>query len=249
MVYSPRLLRRRAWSALCFIVGTVVCIATPGVCGKKPQPLVERWTAGSPCCTFARSNDGKYRYRVATPDYEVTLAVDSQELTLMRRRVEPFFSVLIDVHYHGATALPVNPSAASLEFVKHHKVVQTALDPDSFALRTQDDADQLEFETEREIKKHPDKKDEREHYVQAYQKEVATFLEFLSRSCLPAVQLDSANQQVSGWLLFSTRSKWLGSWKTPEQFLLRLPMGDRVLEFPFSLPPEQGDLILRKRAD
>ena len=249
MVYSPRLLRRRAWSALCFIVGTVVCIATPGVCGKKPQPTVERWTAGSPCCTFARSNDGKYRYRVATPDYEVTLAVDSQELTLMRRRVEPFFSVLIDVHYHGATALPVNPSAASLEFVKHHKVVQTALDPDSFALRTQDDADQLEFETEREIKKHPDKKDEREHYVQAYQKEVATFLEFLSRSCLPAVQLDSANQQVSGWLLFSTRSKWLGSWKTPEQFLLRLPMGDRVLEFPFSLPPEQGDLILRKRAD
>lgn len=227
----------------------IVCIATPALCGKKPQLTVERWTAGSPCCTFSRGNDGKYRYRLSTPDYEVTMAVDSQELTLLRRRVEPFFSVLIDVRYRGATALSVNPAAASLEFVKHHKVVQTALDPDSVALRTQDDADQVEFDAQREIKKHPEKKEEREHYVQAYQKEVATFLEFLSRNCLPAVQLDAANQQVSGWLLFSTRNKWLGSWKTPEQLVLRLPMGARMLEFPFSLPPEEGDLILRKRTD
>jgi hypothetical protein len=210
---------------------------------------VQRWTHGAPGCTFTAGDDGKYRYLISAGDYDVSVAVDSQELSKIHRRVEPFFSVLVDVHYHGATALPVNPQGASLEFVKHYKVVQTALDPEGFAQRTQDDADQLEFDTAREIKKHPERKEEREHYVQAYQKEVANFLEFLSRNTLPVVQLDSANPEVSGWLLFSTRNKWLGSWKTPEQFVLRLPMPDRILEFPFSLPPEEGDLILRHRPE
>jgi hypothetical protein len=124
-----------------------------------------------------------------------------------------------------------------------------ALDPDALAQRTEDNAEQLESDTERRIKKHPEKKEELEPYVEAYQKEVAAFLEFLSHDSLPSVQLDPGQHQASGWILFSTRNKWLGNWKNPERFVLRLPLPDRVLEFPFSLPPEEGDLILRRRPE
>jgi hypothetical protein len=32
-----------------------------------------------------------------------------------------------------------------------------------------------------------------------------------------------------------------------EQFLLRIPLGQVVIEFPFTLPPSQGDIRLRTR--
>ena len=59
--------------------------------------------------------------------------------------------------------------------------------------------------------------------------------------------LDRANPQVSGWVFFSTDSKWLGKWKAQEEFVLRLPLDGKVFEFPFKLPPEEGELLLRKR--
>jgi hypothetical protein len=61
------------------------------------------------------------------------------------------------------------------------------------------------------------------------------------------VQLGAGNPETSGWVLFSTQSKWIGEWKKPEEFVLRIPLGDRVVEFPFAVPAQQGDLILRKR--
>ena len=36
-------------------------------------------------------------------------------------------------------------------------------------------------------------------------------------------------------------------WKSREDFILRLWMKDKVYEFPFSMPPTEGDVILRKR--
>jgi hypothetical protein len=48
-------------------------------------------------------------------------------------------------------------------------------------------------------------------------------------------------------VLFSVESKWIGELQKQEEFLLRVPIGDRVVEFPFSLPPSEGDLILRRR--
>jgi len=216
---------------------------------KKPKFQVTRWTKGAPGCTFSQDPDGKYRYTFASPDYDVTLAVDAQELAVTHRRIEPFFGVLLSVRYHGKNSVGVNPSKATMEFVSHHKVVIYSLDPETFALRTQDDAEQLEFDAEHEIKKHPENKDEREHYVQAYQKEVADFLEFLSQHSFPGMQLDAANPQASGWILFSTRNKWLGEWKKTEQFVLRLPLTDRILEFPFALPPGDSAPLLRERTD
>lgn len=207
-----------------------------------------RWAEGQPGCTFSRDDDGKYRYALWTEDYGIIVAVDSQELEKVHRRVQRFFSVQITVRYRGKGALPVEPGLASLEFVKHFKVVQKALDPEDFAETTQNDADELEHQTAREIEKHPDRKGEREKSVETYQKEVSEFLDFLSQRTLLAGQLDASHPEVSGWVLFSTKSKWIGDWKKPEEFVLRLPVADRVVEFPFALPAREGDLILRKRA-
>lgn len=217
---------------------------------NKDNPLPTlRWAEGQPGCTFSRDKDGKYRYALWTDDYGVVLAVDSQELQLLHKRVERFFAVQLTVRYRGKDKLAVDPRKATLEFVKHFKLVQPALDPGAFAKQTQDDADEVEHQTEREIKKHPERKEDREKYVEAYQKEALEFLDFLSQRTLPAVQLDSSRPEASGWILFSAKSKWIGPWKKPEEFLLRLPLAGRVVEFPFALPPQQGDLILRQRSN
>jgi len=220
--------------------------AAPGK--EQPPSAALRWAEGEPGCTFSRDDDGKYRYALWTDDYGIIAAVDSQELDKVRHRVEPFFSVHITVRYRGKQALAVDPAFATLEFLKHFKVTQKSLDPEDFAAQTQDDADELEHRTEREVKKHPERNEERQKYVQAYQKEVTDFLDFLARRTLRATQLDTSRAEASGWLLFSTKNKWIGDWKKPEQFLLRFPVADRIVEFPFELPPPTGDLILRRRA-
>ena len=60
-------------------------------------------------------------------------------------------------------------------------------------------------------------------------------------------RLGPANPETSGWVLFSTRSKWINGWKKEEEFILRLPLNGIVYEFPFKLPPKPGEVILRKR--
>ena len=219
--------------------------ASPGK--DKTPPATLRWAEGQPGCTFSRDDDGKYRYALWAAEYGVILAVDSQELEKVHRRVEPFFSVQLTVRYRGKGTLAVSPGLATLEFVKHFKVTQSSLDPDGFAQKAQNDADELEHETEREIEKHPERKKEREQYVEAYQKDIIGFLDFLTKHTLRGVQLDAGDPEASGWVLFSTNNKWIGEWKKPEEFVLRMPLRERVLEFPFALPAQQGDLILRKR--
>jgi hypothetical protein len=46
---------------------------------------------------------------------------------------------------------------------------------------------------------------------------------------------------------FSASSKWIGGWKKQEEFILRIPVANRIIEFPFALPPSEGDLLLRRR--
>jgi len=219
--------------------------ASPGK--NKTPPTALRWAEGQPGCTFSRDDDGKYRYALWTAEYGVILAVDSQELEKVHRRVEPFFSVQLTVRYRGEGTLAVSPALATLEFVKHFKVTQSSLNPEGFARQAQNDADELEHQTAREIEKHPERKEEREQYVEAYQKDMIGFLDFLTKHTLRGVQLGAGNPEASGWVLFSTKSKWIGEWKKPEEFVLRIPLGDRVVEFPFAVPAQQGDLILRKR--
>jgi len=238
-------------AALPLLFGTLVLLPPNGVAARKEnsKPPTLRWAEGQPGCTFSRDNDGKYRYALWTDDFGIILAVDSQELQLLHKRVEPFFAVHLTVRYRGKSELVVEPRAATLEFVKHFKLVQPALDPEDFAQQTQSDADEIEHQTQREIQKHPERKEDREKYVEAFQKDAAEFLDFLSTRTLPSVQLDSIHNEVSGWILFSAKNKWIGGWKRPEEFLLRIPLGGRALEFPFALPPQEGDLILRQRSN
>jgi len=206
-----------------------------------------RWTEGNAGCTFTRGDDGKYRYGLSTDDIRLTLAVDSQELEKSRRRHQRIFGVILTTRYLGPGTLYVNPEKVSLEFVDHFHVLKNAIDPGYFSKQIQIQANILADETEHQIEKHPEKKQEKAIFLQDYQKEVAQLQEFLNTRSLRPATLDASNPEISGWIFFTTTNKWVGGWKKQENFVLRLPFKNRVFEFPFTLPPQEGDLILRRR--
>jgi hypothetical protein len=222
--------------------------ASPGP-DKTQATSTSRWEEGQPGCTFSRDDDGKYRYGFWTGDFGIVVAVDSQELEKARRRAQPIFALQLTIHYRGEDSLDVAPDKIALEFVKHYHDVHSALDPDDLASEEQHDADAKGEETEREIRKHPEKKEEKEAVMAARQKDAAEMIDFLKTRSLRAVKLDPSHPEASGWVLFSTRSKWISGLQKQEEFVLRVPMENRVLEFPFSLPPSEGDLILRRRPE
>lgn len=213
---------------------------------KTKFPAV-RWDEQRPGCTFLRSDDGKLHYGLWSGDIGINVAVDTQELEKVHRRHEPFFAVLVDVRYRGREAVDFSPQDVSLEFVKHFQVVQPALDPDGFAQKVQNDADLLNDQTAREVKKHPGKQAEREAYMRAFLKDATELQEFIGKDSLRATRLDSSNAEASGWALFSTESKWISGWKKQEVFILRVTFAGTVYEFPFQLPPKVGAVMLRKR--
>jgi hypothetical protein len=213
---------------------------------KKKIPAV-RWNEQSPGCTFSRGTDGKLRYGLWQDDIGITLAVDAQELEKVHRRHEAFFAVLLEVRYRGPQSLDFSTENISLEFVKHSQVVQTSLDPDGFSQKIQNDADALNDQFAREVRRNPEKKEEKEAYMRAYLKDTAQLQEFVGKNSLRPAHLDSANPQVSGWVLFSTKSKWIGEWKKQEDLVVRVPVNGTLFEFPFTLPPKAGEVLLRKR--
>lgn len=208
-----------------------------------------RWEEGRPGCTFSRDDDGKYRYGFWSADFGVILAVDSQELEKVRRRAQPMFALLLTMHYRGKDSLDVVPGKITLEFVKHYHDVQSTLDPDILAIQQQKEAEALAEETEREIRRHPEKKEEKDATLAARRNDVAEMIDFLKTRSLQAITLDAGHLKASGWVLFNTKSKWIDGLQKQEQFVLRVPIGERVVEFPFSLPPSEGDLILRTRPE
>lgn len=212
---------------------------------KKQLPAV-RWAAGAPGCEFQRRDDGRLRWRIVGNDLDMTLLVDSQELAKSRRRLYKPLSVYLSVTYTGQGKLEF-PADLRMEFVRHHNVIEGYLDPNEFSTRMQNDVDTLVFETQREIKKHPEKTEEKTARAREFQKQVTEFIEFLSTQCLEPATLTPGNPEIHGWVFFGTKNKWLGSWKSREDFILRVRMKDEVWEFPFALPPAEGDLILRKR--
>ncbi|HTU40657.1 MAG TPA: hypothetical protein VMF10_03040 [Candidatus Aquilonibacter sp.] len=213
----------------------------------SPHPPVIRWSETRPGCTFSRGADGKYSYGVWAGDVGVIMAIDAREVQLVHHRIEPILGVLLTVRYRGTDGLDTSPDGIALEFVKHFKVVQPALDPDSYSQKIQADADALDDETRRAIKKHPAEKQTRIEGLQEYQKSANELIEFLNSNSLRAMHLDPATPEERGWVFFDTDTKWIGSWKSQEEFVLRFPLAGKVFEFPFKLPPEPGELLLRKR--
>jgi len=240
-----------------FLLLAVICspfvAALPGKVNSsdenknKPQPPTVRWSEAEPGCTFSQGNDGKYRYGLWSGDVGIVLAVDAREGQIIRHRIEPIFGVLLTLRYRGADSLDTGPAGITLQFMKHFKVVQTALDPDGYVQKIQADADALDDDTRRAVAKHPEEKQVREARLQDYQKSVSELIEFLSRNGLRSAHLDRAHPEVSGWVFFNTDSKWLGKLKSQEAFVLRLPLDGKLFEFPFKLPPKEGELLLRKR--
>jgi hypothetical protein len=216
---------------------------------KKDLPAV-RWTAGAPGCTFERRDDGKYQWTMTGRDLSVTLLMDSQELGQSRHRFYKLFGAYVSVTYLGQARFEF-PADVRMDFVRHHDFVEAYEDPSQLAIRLQKDVDTKIFETERQIKKDPKITDEKTALLRQYQKEAAEFIEFLSTQTLPSdtVVLSPGNPESHGWVLFSTANKWIGPWKEREDFVLNVWMKDKVWQFPFSLPPSEGDLILRKPPD
>ena len=213
---------------------------------KEKIPAV-RWDEERPGCTFSRSDDGHFHYGLWYEDVGIIMSVDAQELEKVHHRPEPFFSVMLEVHYRGQGSLDLATENISLEFVKHFKVVQAALDPDDFVDKVQNDADERDHETAHEVEKHPEKKEEKDAYVRALLKDSAELQEFVGKNSLRPTLLGPGNPEKSGWVLFSTESKWISGWKKQEEFVLRVPLGGKVFEFPFKLPPKPGEVTLRKR--
>jgi len=232
------------WVAL---AASLLVISDLSAAKEKSKIPVVRWNEQTPGCTFSRSDDGRYHYGLWSGDLGMVMSVDSQELEKVHHRHEPVFSVLLEIRYRGQGTLDFDSGEISLEFVKHFHVLQTSLDPDDFAQKIQDDADALDHETEREIQKHPEKKTEKETYLREFQKESAELQEFVSKKSLRSAHLDAGNPQASGWVMFGTRNRWIGGWKKPEEFVLRVPVAGKIFEFPFTLPPKPGEVILRKR--
>jgi hypothetical protein len=221
--------------------------ASPASPAHEKKIPAARWDEQTPGCTFSQGPDGKLRYGMSLPDVAMVVAVDAQELEKVHRRHESFFAVLLEVRNRGGQVLEVKPDKITLEFVQHFQVEQPALDPDGFSQKIQNDADALNDQAAREVKKNPEKKSEKETFVRAYLKDSAELQEFVGKNSLRATQLDASNPETSGWVLFSTKSKWIGDWKKQEYLILRVPLNGKVYEFPFTLPPKAGQATLRKR--
>jgi hypothetical protein len=216
--------------------------------GKKASEIPTlRWGEDQKGCTFERGEDGKYRYGLWTDDTGIIVAVDSQELQMARRRLEPMFGVSITVRYRGQAKTYVNTQKITLEFVDHRQLLRSSLDPVEVSNVLQNRAHVLADEEEHERAKHPEKLQAKQQAFDNYQKELTDLRKFLSTRSLRSGTLDSQNPETTGWVFFSTRSNWIGDWKKQERLVLRIPLPTRVLEFPITLPPSEGELLLRKR--
>jgi hypothetical protein len=172
--------------------------------------------------------------------------MDSRELSLSRRRLFKPLAVFMSVTYTGKGNFEF-PADLRMEFMRHHNVIEPSLDTEEFSAKMQNDVDTFVFEIEHEIKKHPEKAEAKMNLAREVQKEVTELLELLSTQSLEPTTLNAGNPETHGWKFFGTKNKWLGSWKDREDFILRVWMTDKIYEFPFSMPPTEGDLILRKR--
>lgn len=216
---------------------------------KKPALPTLRWTAGTPGCSYELGADGRARWTMSDKDLDMTLLVDSQELAKsVHHGFYRVFALYLAVTYKGTSTLEF-PADLRLDYVRHHDIVETLMDPAMLQNRLQNDLDSKVFETEREIKKHPELKDEKTARLRIDEKEGAEFIEFLSTQYIASAILNPGNSETHGWVLFPTRNKWIGPWKEREDFILAIYFKERVWQFPFSLPPAAGNPVLRKPED
>ncbi len=210
---------------------------------------VVRWTENTPNCSVRQGDDGRTYYKLSSPTFDVTLAVDPKELEKIPHRATPMLTVFLTFNYKGTGQFEIHQRRFALEFSKHRQVVKTSLDPTEIVQRLQEDVDGLTDQVERhEVRKHPEQKEQKEAELQARLKDYTEMMDFVSTQSLHYAVLSPAKPAISGWLFVSIKDRWIGPWHKPEEFILRLPVGNLIVEFPFSLPPRGGGVELRRRS-
>ncbi len=224
-------------AVLCTLL--TILLTSSGFAKKKDSTVPTlRWEQGAPGCSLDQTAaDSLDRYTITRDALVVTLAVDSRELTQSQRRAGHVVSVLLSVRNKSAAPLAVQQSKASLEFVKHSQWRFSSWDPDNLADHIQNQTDDLMHQTDKDLNQRPEKVEKNEDRLREHQKLVSEMLDFLSTRGLKDAVLDSATPEVSGWVFFPSRGKWVGDWKKTEQFVFRIPVGGWMVEFPFQLPP------------
>ena len=205
-----------------------------------------RWSEGQSGCTFSAGDDGRYRYGLWTPAFGVVLIVDSQELQKAERRTLPIFALALSLQQRAGT-IAIKPSSATLEFVNHEHDIQKAVDPEELAHEFQDEADRRTADANIEMSKNPHSIVEKQAELEAYKKDIEQMIRFIKTDALREKDLDTLHPAIDGWLFFHARDKWIGDWKEQEEFILKILVGDKVVEFPFALPPTRGEFLLRRR--
>jgi hypothetical protein len=215
---------------------------------NSPSVPVVQWAANAPNCTLRSGNDGRTYYGISSSTFEITLAVDRQELEKIPHRATPMLGVLLNFRYKGRGQFGIRQRRFALEFVKHFQVVQSSLNPDEIVKHLQENVDNLTDQVERhDVRKHPEQKEQKETELQARLKDYTEMMDFISTQALRHAVLSPAQPSIGGWVFFGVKDRWIGPWRKPEQFILRLPVEDIIVEFPFSLPPQGGGVELRRR--
>jgi hypothetical protein len=209
---------------------------------KSPTVPTLHWEQGAPGCSFHESApentaDGLDRYTILHDAVIITLAIDPRELVLSQRRAGHVVSLFLTVRNQSSTPLAVQPGKASLDFVNHSQWRFSSWDPGSLANHIQNQTDDLMHQTDKDLEKRPEKVEKNEERLQEHQKLVSEMLDFLSTQGLKDAVLDAASPEISGWVFFPSRGKWVGDWKKKEEFVFRIPIGSWMVEFPFQLPP------------
>lgn len=225
------------WLMVALAAGLLPAVAL----AKKKVEVVPtlRWAQGAAGCSVEKAaKDRFYRYTIVSDAMQISLAIDPQELTQSQKRAGRVVGVLVTVHNNNPAApLIVKPSDATLEFVQHFHWLFPAWEPGELSYQIQNKTDDLMHQTDKDMEKRPEKVEDNEGRLREHQRLVSEMVEFISTQSLRESALDATTPEVSGWIFFPSRGKWVGGWKKREEFVFRIPIGSWVVEFPFLLPP------------
>jgi hypothetical protein len=230
------------------IHAAVLLLVACAAASDQSAPRTVRWAEGSANCTLRAADDGHTYYGFSSGDFEITLGVDRQELEKVPHRALPMLGVFLSFSYKGSGQLEVRQNKFALEFLKHRRVVQSSLDPEEMIATLQDAIDEVTHQVEKRQRKHPEQKEKEEAELQGRLKDYAEMMDFINARALYPTSLDGANRSAGGWVFFSTENRWIGAWRRPEQFVLRVPVENLMVEFPFQLPPKAAKVELRRRS-
>src|SRR5262249_19812344 len=126
----------------------VLAGAQAALAADKVVPAI-RWIDSDPGCTFRNGDDGRTYYGLASGDFEISLAVDRQELEKIPHRATPMLGIFVSFRYKGARTFDVQQNRFSLEYTNHFHVVKSSFDPDAMLQHLQENVDDLTDEVER----------------------------------------------------------------------------------------------------